>query len=190
MRTWDLLSELPIDVEGYVLDPHEIPFPDGSARRTTVVRLQGGGLDGVGEDITYDADAQLVLQDAGPEQPLAGSTTLAGFSRLLDGLDLSPGGGAPEAGASPDYRRWAFESAALDLALRQAGLSLAELSGGRYTPCASACRSRSAIRRPRRASTSCARAIPARTSSSTRPARGPVRWQMSWPRPERSTSST
>ena len=125
MRTWDLLSELPIDVEGYVLDPHEIPFPDGSARRTTVVRLQGGGLDGVGEDITYDAAAQLVLQDAGPEQPLAGSTTLAGFSRLLDGLDLSPGGGAPEAGASPDYRRWAFESAALDLALRQAGLSLA-----------------------------------------------------------------
>jgi hypothetical protein len=125
MRTWDLLSELPIDVEGYVLDPHEIPFPDGSARRTTVVRLQGGGLDGVGEDITYDAAAQLVLQDAGPEQPLAGSTTLAGFSQLLDGLDLSPGGGAPEAGASPDYRRWAFESAALDLALRQAGLSLA-----------------------------------------------------------------
>jgi hypothetical protein len=124
MRTWDLLSELPIDVEGYVLDPHEIPFPNGGARRTTVVRLQGAGLDGVGEDITYDAAIQLELQDAGPEQPLTGSTTLAGFSRLLDGLDLLPNA-KPEAGTSPDYRRWAYESAALDLALRQAGLSLA-----------------------------------------------------------------
>ena len=31
--------------------------------------------------------------------------------------------------ASRDYRRWAFESAALDLALRQAGLSLADVAG-------------------------------------------------------------
>ena len=36
--------------------------------------------------------------------------------------------------ASLDYRRWAFESAALDLALRQAGTSLAEAVGREYRP--------------------------------------------------------
>jgi hypothetical protein len=124
MRTWELISELPIEVDGYALEGHEVPFPNGGVRRTTVVRLHGGELSGVGEDVTYDADAQLVLQDAGAEQPLAGTTTLAGFSRLLGGLDLWPGA-ASQPGASVDYRRWAFESAALDLALRQAGLSVA-----------------------------------------------------------------
>jgi hypothetical protein len=123
MRTWELLADLPIDVEGYRLEPHEIPFPQGGFRRTTVVRLYGGGLDGIGEDVSYDADAQIVFQDAGAHQPLAGATTLAGFSRLLEGLELWPGA-EDETGATVDYRRWAFESAALDLALRQAGLSL------------------------------------------------------------------
>jgi len=37
-------------------------------------------------------------------------------------------------GASLDYRRWAFESAALDLALRQSGLSLGEALGREYHP--------------------------------------------------------
>jgi hypothetical protein len=107
-----------------VLDPHEIPFPNGSARKTTVVRLRGAGHDGIGEDVTYDADAQGIFQDAGAEHELAGATTLAGFARLLDGVDLWPGAES-QPNASPDYRRWAFESAALDLALRQAGSSLA-----------------------------------------------------------------
>jgi hypothetical protein len=133
MRTWDLLSELPIDVEGYQLDPHEIPFPNGGARRTTVVRLHGGGHEGIGEDVTYDAAAQLVFQDAGPHQPLVGATTLAGFSRLLEGLELWPGS-EPDPAATVDYRRWAFESAALDLALRQAGISLATALGREVRP--------------------------------------------------------
>jgi hypothetical protein len=125
MRTWDLISELPIEIDRYELVAYEIPFPNGSSRRTTVVRLIGGDLDGLGEDVTYDAEAQGVFQDAGPEQPLAGSTTLAGFARLLDGLDLWPGAES-QPNATLDYRRWAFESAALDLALRQSGLSLTD----------------------------------------------------------------
>jgi hypothetical protein len=133
MRTWDLLSELPIDVEGYRLDPHEIPFPNGGARRTTVVRMHGGGHEGIGEDVTYDAAAQLVFQDAGPHQPLAGGTTLAGFSRLLEGMELWPGSESDPA-ATADYRRWAFESAALDLALRQAGIPLSAALGRELRP--------------------------------------------------------
>ena len=37
--------------------------------------------------------------------------------------------GEPEQAAYRDYRRWAFESAALDLALRQAGASLGDVLG-------------------------------------------------------------
>ena len=40
----------------------------------------------------------------------------------------------PARPASREYRRWAFESAALDLALRQAGLSLGEALGLPYRP--------------------------------------------------------
>src|SRR4029079_15844805 len=40
----------------------------------------------------------------------------------------------PEMPASQDYRRWAFESAALDLALQQAGQSLAGALGREYRP--------------------------------------------------------
>jgi hypothetical protein len=49
---------------------------------------------------------------------------LRGFSALVGELDLFPT--PPAAPASRYYRRWAFESAALDLALRQAQRSLAD----------------------------------------------------------------
>ena len=64
---------------------------------------------------------------------LAGTWTLEEYSRRLDDLDLWPEG-APQMEASIDYRRWAFESAALDLALRQAESSLADLVGRPYRP--------------------------------------------------------
>ena len=51
---------------------------------------------------------------------LTGPATLGELSELIDGLDLFPGS-PPVREPSRNYRRWAFESAALDLALRQAG---------------------------------------------------------------------
>jgi L-alanine-DL-glutamate epimerase-like enolase superfamily enzyme len=57
---------------------------------------------------------------------------LDGISRRLDGVDLFPK--SPVRETSTDYRRWAFESAALDLALRQAGISLGEALGESYRP--------------------------------------------------------
>jgi L-alanine-DL-glutamate epimerase-like enolase superfamily enzyme len=58
---------------------------------------------------------------------LAGRHTLDGFSRLLGELDLFPA--PPNREVSRLYRRWGFESAGLDLALRQAGRSLADAVG-------------------------------------------------------------
>ena len=124
MATYDRIRDLPFVVEEYSLDPLEAEVSSDFRRLTTVIRLRGGGHEGVGEDVTYDAVDHVALQDAGPAQPLVGEWTIASFSRHLEGLELFPSPPARE--PSIDYRRWAFESAALDLALRQAGRSLAD----------------------------------------------------------------
>ncbi|HWB23751.1 MAG TPA: hypothetical protein VG652_12800 [Gaiellaceae bacterium] len=92
-------------------------------RETTVVHLRGGGHEGVGEDVTYSPDEHDA--ERFPQLELGGDWTIASFSARLDALDLFPAG-EPDQHAYRDYRRWAFESAALDLALRQAGRSLAD----------------------------------------------------------------
>jgi L-alanine-DL-glutamate epimerase-like enolase superfamily enzyme len=97
-------------------------------RRTTVVRLRGAGEEGLGEDVTYDGEEQAAFQSAGTAPDLAGSFTLGSFAELVGSLDLFPGG-EPRVPGWRRYRRWAFESAALDLALRQAGFSLAAALG-------------------------------------------------------------
>ena len=121
--TYEKLADLPVEVEGYRLEGLELDVSSDFTRLSTVVHLAGGGEEGVGEDVTYDALDHVALQEAGPALPLAGSWTMRSFSAHLGGLDLWPA--PPVTEASRSYRRWAFESAALDLALRQAGESLA-----------------------------------------------------------------
>ena len=123
MATYDRIRNLPLVIDSYALEPLEANVSSDFTRLTTVVRMFGGGHEGVGEDVTYDALDHIAMQDAGPAQPLAGEWTMESFSRHLDGLDLFPA--PPVREPSIDYRRWAFESAALDLALRQAERSLA-----------------------------------------------------------------
>ncbi len=101
-------------------------------RKTTVVRLRGGGEEGIGEDVTYDAAEHDRLQERGPDLPLAGDWTLDSFSQQLATLPLFVP--EPERHAYVAYRRWAFESAALDLVLRQAGTSLGEAVGRMAEP--------------------------------------------------------
>ena len=117
--TFALVAQLPVRVDGYELEGLEQATP-AFVRKSTVVRLRGGGEEGVGEDVTYEVDEQERFQAAGPVLDLAGSYTLASLSERFDGL--------------PDYRRWGFESAALDLALRQAGVPLFEALGREARP--------------------------------------------------------
>jgi hypothetical protein len=125
MSTYARVTELPVEIESYELEPHELEVSSDFTRLTTVIRLKGGGEEGIGEDVTYDALDQIALRDAGNTfLPLQGSYTIDSYSRHLEGLDLFPA--EPVREVSRNYRRWAFESAALDLALRQAGRSLAE----------------------------------------------------------------
>jgi hypothetical protein len=125
MRTFDLLAELPLEVDGYALEGLKAQVSSEFERLTTVVHLQGGGLEGVGEDVVYDAVDHVALQEAGPILELAGRYTLGEFCERVDSLDLFPT--EPQRGeVSRLYRRWTFHSAALDLALRQADQSLHE----------------------------------------------------------------
>ncbi|HSK14868.1 MAG TPA: hypothetical protein VK915_01730 [Gaiellaceae bacterium] len=132
MATYDRVRDLPLEIEEYGLEGLEAQASEDFTRLTTVIRLRGGGHEGVGEDVTYSSEDQLALQAEGPALPLAGSHTLDSFSQLLDRLALFPSG--PGMPAFLDYRRWAYESAALDLALRQAGVSLAEAVGREPQP--------------------------------------------------------
>jgi len=133
MASFDAIADLSLEVESCELEGLEIAL--GSFERlTTVVKLRGGGEEGIGEDVVYDGVDHVAQQDHGPPAGLAYSGTFAGFSDHLEGIDLFPA--APPAREEPsrDYRRWAFESAALDLALRQAGTNLAAALGREPRP--------------------------------------------------------
>jgi hypothetical protein len=127
MARYDRVANLPLEIESYELEGLEHRISEEFTRRTTVVRLRGRGHEGVGEDVTYSPDDQAAFQEEGPTLPLPGSHTLDSFSELLDRLSLFPAG--PALDAFRNYRRWAYESAALDLALSQAGISLAKAVG-------------------------------------------------------------
>jgi L-alanine-DL-glutamate epimerase-like enolase superfamily enzyme len=127
VATFDQLADLPIEVESYALEGLEREVSSDFTRLSTVIHLKGGGEEGVGEDVVYDALDHIALQETGPVHDLTGPRTLGELCELIHQLDLFPA--PPVREVSPLYRRWAFESAALDLALRQAGTTLHERLG-------------------------------------------------------------
>jgi hypothetical protein len=131
VSTFDRLAGLPLVVEDYALERLEQPISSEFTRVTTHVRVRGGGEEGIGEDVTYSGEDHDRMH-AAERHPLEGEWTIASFSEHLEGLELFPE--PPEMPAFLDYRRWAFESAGLDLALRQAGRSLADAVGRKPSP--------------------------------------------------------
>src|SRR5919206_4343412 len=127
MALFDQLADLPLTIERYELEGLERDVSSDFTRLTTVIHLHGGGDEGVGEDVVYDALDHIAFQDAGPVHDFTGVSTLGEFCTLTHELDLFPS--EPVRPVSRLYRRWSFESAALDLALRQAGVSLHEHLG-------------------------------------------------------------
>lgn len=131
--TFDRLADLPLRIDGYELEGHAFQPTPEFLRRTTDVRLHGDGHVGIGEDVVYDPDDHERAQAAGPVLPLAGTWTLASFCDHVEALELFEGR-EPQYAASWEYRVWAYESAALDLALRQAGTTLHEALGRELRP--------------------------------------------------------
>jgi L-alanine-DL-glutamate epimerase-like enolase superfamily enzyme len=126
---YDTIADLELAVDGYEVERKTVEVSTGFTRVTTTAVLHGRGERGQGEDVAYTADDHA---DFPASLPLAGVRTLRALSALLDDQTLY--GHEPAMPAAHDYRRWAFESAALDLALRQAGLSLARAVGREARP--------------------------------------------------------
>ena len=133
MSLYDAVRELPLVVDGYALDAHEYVVGPEFTRKTTVVRLSGGGRGGAwrGRHLRRPPSRRRSRR-AGRccRSPASGRSRR--FSRHLETLPLFDS--EPEMPAFLDYRRWAFESAALDLALRQAGRSLGDVVGREPRP--------------------------------------------------------
>ena len=123
------LAKLDLTIDGYECVRHERAVSSGFTRVTTEIVLAGLGRVGRGEDVTYDAPDH---DDYPARLGLVWAGTLHGFLRRLSWQPLFARD--PVRPASRQYRRWAFESAALDLALRQAGLSLGEALELPYRP--------------------------------------------------------
>ena len=124
---WPRLAGLPLVVEGCEYDRLHAVLAHEFQRVTTHVRLVGAGADGLGEDVSVHIEDGSSLHETQPALPLAGEWTLAGFCDHLATLELWPE--PPEWDVARRFRNWAFESAALDLALRQAGRSLHDALG-------------------------------------------------------------
>ncbi len=132
MSTWEALAGLALQIDGCTLEGLEAKVSSDFERLSTVIHLHGAGEEGVGEDVTYDAPDHEILQAASPVDGLAGSWTMASFCARVAELDLFPR--PPQREVSRRYRVWAYESAALDLALRQARTTLHEALGREPRP--------------------------------------------------------
>lgn len=130
---YDRVASLTVSIDGYDLDQRARDTSSGFTRATTVVSLRGKGHVGRGEDVTYEADAHDALKDAPDEFDLRGTYTLDEFSARIADIDLFLGEDLGQ-DIYRNYRRWAFESAALDLALKQADTNLGERLDRAYAP--------------------------------------------------------
>lgn len=132
MSTFDEISELSIQVDSYALEPLSFSPGPEFERLTTVIQISHDGLTGNGEDVTYEGLDAIALADAGSYLDLSGPRTIGEFCELMDTTDLFPV--KPEREVSRNYRRWAFESAAVDLACKQADTDLAAVLGRELSP--------------------------------------------------------
>src|SRR6266545_7791593 len=128
MATYDLVRDLPLTVESAELRQLALQPRPEFRRVTTVITVRGGGHEGVGEDVTYQPEEH----ESPPVPEVTGTWTLDSLSHHLEGARLFTHGTLDS--ATRGYRRWGWESAALDLALRQAGRSLAEVLGREALP--------------------------------------------------------
>ncbi len=132
MSLWPKLAELPLVVEDYELDTLSAEMANGLVRTTILVRIHGAGHDGLGEDVGVMPDDEDPVAKLPATLPLAGEWTLERFCDHLGTVEqwLEP----PQWELARLWRNWAFESAALDLALRQAGRPLHEVLGREPRP--------------------------------------------------------
>lgn len=125
---------LPVKIERLSSSQLELGGAASFTRVTTTVELHGDGHVGRGEDIAYSSDTQAEIPAAfAAREDLVGEWTIASLAEHLDAHPFATPGGK-QMDDKPGYHRWALESAALDLALRQRGTDLASLLDASWQP--------------------------------------------------------
>jgi L-alanine-DL-glutamate epimerase-like enolase superfamily enzyme len=129
---WTALRGLPLAIESCEYERLSAPLAYGRERVTTLLHLRGGGEEGLSEDVGVMEDDKDALHVTKPDLGLAGEWTLGSLCEHLHATDQFPV--EPSWEVMRRWRNWAFESAALDLALRQAGRALHEVLGREPRP--------------------------------------------------------
>jgi hypothetical protein len=132
MSDYEMVDHLSCTIDRSELVRHEEPTSAGWTRVSTEVRLYGEDCVGAGEDVTYEASHHETFQESGLP-PIEGASELRSVSEIVGDIDLFVND-EPEREVFRNYRRWAVESAALDLALKQADRTLAEAVDRSYDP--------------------------------------------------------
>lgn len=119
------LADLPLEIDGIQIG-YTIPSDE---RPIALVRLSGQGHEGLGEDVgTFPGEPWCPP----PILDLHGTTTLGAFCEQL--AEQTWFATPPDWAAMANYRRYGYESAALDLALRQSETNLPAVLGREPKP--------------------------------------------------------
>jgi len=132
MTLYDSLADLPLTILGSDRTSRRREMAGEATRVTSTFVLLAEDEFGAGEDVTHEAVDHEALPDTLPLD-FAGEYTFDEFSQSLEAVDLFPTK-PPEREVSRAYRRWALESAALDLALKQNDTTLASRFGRERSP--------------------------------------------------------
>lgn len=133
----DMNSNLYEELQSLTIAIEDITFEGKrlkTERRTferTVIRIHGDGDIGFGEDVTPSIEAHERLRKDGLALP-TGTPTIRSFTSALDTDSVLSEQTAFR--ANDNHLRWAIESAALDLALKQSGQTLATVLDRTYEP--------------------------------------------------------
>ena len=120
MATFDPIAGLPIEIEGYELEDRDRTYGDFT-RPSTSSTCAAAARRVSARTSSTTCSTTSPTATPGPVTTSPATPTLGEFCEFVGELDLfvdSP----PARDISRHYRRWAYESAALDLALRQGGV--------------------------------------------------------------------
>lgn len=123
--------DLPVQIDDVSFSPRRMDVSAGYTRMVTIIEVRGDGEVGYGEDpVPRDRYHHDLLENTEHFQ-LEGEWTVREFSDRVESMDLFPSL-QPDPAFLSNYRQWGFESAVLDLALKQSGTSLADHSSREF----------------------------------------------------------
>lgn len=129
---YEAIQPLPVTVDRVIFEGKHVETEKRVFERT-IVQLHGDGIVGFGEDTTPSIEAHEHLRSEGLSLP-TGDYTVGSFSEALDANSLLAAQTVHRENLG--HLRWAIESAALDLALKQSGQTLGTVLGRTYDPVA------------------------------------------------------